>query len=347
MPELRKDPISERWVVIATERGKRPTDFKRSSVTEEFAEENVARCPFCEGNEAVTPSEITSWRRPETAPNTPGWSVRVMPNKFPALSVEGEVNRTGMGIFDMMSGIGAHEVIVEAPKHNINIPEMDDEHVEKILWAYKQRIVDLEKDNRFRYVLVFKNYGKAAGASLSHPHSQLIATPITPRYVKLELTNSRAYFLEKERCIFCDVIRQELAMGERIVYENEYFVAIAPFASRFPFEVWIFPRRHEFGFQIMPDEERGLLARCLKDILRRLKACLNDPPYNYVLHTAPNAMPRPGKPDYWGTIQYDYHWHIEIIPRLTKMAGFEWGSGLYINPTSPEQAAKFLREVEI
>lgn len=346
MPELRKDPISERWVVISSERGKRPSDFKMPSVAEESigSEKN---CPFCGGNEAKTPPEINAWRTGGSKPDTPGWDVRMIQNKFPALTTKGDVNRTGMGIFDMMSGIGAHEVIVETPQHNLTIPDMEDDQVVKILWAYKQRIVDLEKDKRFRYVLVFKNYGKTAGASLAHPHSQLISTPITPRYVKMELSNARAYFLEKERCIFCDIIRQELGSGERMVFENEYFVAFTPFASRFPFEIWILPRRHEYGFQILPDEERLLLAQCLKDILARLKACLNDPPFNYVLHTAPNPVPRPGKPDYWGTIKYDFHWHIEIIPRLTKMAGFEWGSGLYINPTAPEQAAKFLRDVKI
>jgi UDPglucose--hexose-1-phosphate uridylyltransferase len=344
MPELRKDPISDRWVVISTERGRRPSDFGTVSVESPGESKN---CPFCDGNEAKTPAEITAWRKAGTAPNATGWDVRVIPNKFPALICEGDVDRKGFGIYDMMRGIGAHEVIVETPKHNLNIPDMDDAHVEKILWAYKQRILDLERDTRFRYVLVFKNYGTAAGASLAHPHSQLIATPITPRYVKMELANSRKYFLEKERCIFCDIIQQEIDERKRIVYESELFVAFTPFASRFPFEVWLLPRRHEFGFQVLPDEERVLLARCLKDILKRIKETLKDPPYNYVLHTAPNPVPRAGRPDYWGTIQYDFHWHIEIIPRLTKQAGFEWGSGLYINPTSPEEAAKYLREVSI
>ncbi|OGC11141.1 galactose-1-phosphate uridylyltransferase [candidate division WOR-1 bacterium RIFOXYA12_FULL_52_29] len=345
MPELRKDPISDRWVVVSTERGRRPSDFGSSPTVEGAGESKF--CPFDEGNEGKTPKEIIAWRKPNTAPDTPGWDVRVTPNKFPALVIEGEVNRTGMGIFDMMSGIGAHEVIIETPNHNLNIADMEESHIDKILWAYKQRIVDLEKDKRFRYILVFKNYGTAAGASLAHPHSQLIATPITPRYVKLELASARSYFLEKERCIFCDMIRQELGTGERMVYENEYFVAFTPFASRFPFELWLLPRRHEAGFQELPDEERMQLARCLKDIMMRLKKTLNDPPYNYVIHTAPNSVPRPGKPDYWGTINYDFHWHIEIIPRLTKQAGFEWGSGLYINPTAPEEAAKYLREVKI
>ncbi len=343
MPEIRKDPISDRWVVISTERGRRPSDFGSTAVTS--TKEDTSKCPLCEGNEDKTPPEIVAWRRSDTLPNKPGWQVRVIPNKFPALVIEGDVNRSGIGIFDMMSGIGAHEVIVETPNHNETLADMEESHIEKLLWAYKQRITDLEKDQRFRYILVFKNYGSAAGASLNHPHSQLIATPITPRYIKLELTNSRAYFHEKERCLFCDMIRQELGSGERMVYENEYFVGFAPFGSRFPFETWIFPRRHQAGFQFISDEERMQLARCLKDVLTRLKKTLNDPPYNHVLHTAPNSVPRPGKPDYWGTISYDFHWHFEIIPRLTKQAGFEWGSGLYINPTSPEEAAKYLREI--
>ncbi|OGC06678.1 galactose-1-phosphate uridylyltransferase [candidate division WOR-1 bacterium RIFOXYD2_FULL_36_8] len=343
MPELRKDPISDRWVIISTERGRRPSDFGGASAQEE--KDDASKCPLCEGNEDKTPPEIISSRKSGTPPNTPGWSVRVVANKFPALVIEGDVNRSGIGIFDMMSGIGAHEVIVETPKHDLTIADMKEEQIDKVLWAYKQRITDLSKDQRFRYILVFKNYGKAAGASLSHPHSQLIATPITPRYIKLELTGARQYFQGKERCLFCDLVRQELGSGERLVYENEYFVAFEPFASRFPFETWILPRRHYAKYQEISDEERLQLASCMKDIMMRLKKTLNDPPYNYVVHTAPNPVIRPGKPDYWGTIDYDFHWHIEIIPRLTKTAGFEWGSGLYINPTSPEEAAKYLREI--
>jgi UDPglucose--hexose-1-phosphate uridylyltransferase len=347
MPELRKDPISDRWVVIATERGRRPSDFGGGEATKMVTEEHVATCPFCQGNEKKTPPEIVAYRQFGTAPDSPGWDVRVTANKFPALVAEGEIKRSGTGLFDMISGIGAHEVIVETPKHNLTLAEMDLAQLDKVLWAYKQRIVDLEKDRRFRYILVFKNYGAAAGTSLDHPHSQLIATPITPRYVKLELTNAREYFQDKERCIFCDLMRQELDARGRLVYENEYFVAFCPFASRFPFEIWILPRSHQFSFQEIPDDQRMQLAGCLKDVLKRLKMLLNDPPFNYVLHTAPNPAPRPGRPGYWGTIQYDFHWHIEIIPRLTKMAGFEWGSGLYINPSPPEEAAKYLREVKI
>lgn len=341
MPEFRKCPISERWIILATERGKRPTDFKGRQ--KEVSD--PSKCPLCMGHEKETPPEVLAWRPADTAPNTPGWEVRVIPNKFPALISEGEVNRSGAGLYDMMSGVGAHEVFVETPNHDLFLADMEPSHIEKILWAYKQRITALEADSRFRYVLVFKNYGKEAGTSLAHPHSQLIATPITPRYVKLELQNSRQYFHDKERCIFCDLIKQELSIGDRLVYENEFFVVFAPFASRFPFELWILPRRHHAHFKEAANEEHKQLAVCLKDVLTRLKNTLNDPPFNYVLHTAPSPAPRPGKPQYWGTLKYDFHWHIEIIPRLTSQAGFEWGSGLYINPMPPEQAAKYLREV--
>ncbi len=347
MPELRKDPISARWVVVSTERGQRPSDFKGVSVPA-LTETYSPKCPFCQGNEKTTPPEIMAWRKDKkTKPDTPGWEVRVCDNKFPALTKSGEVNRTGVGIFDMMTGIGAHEVMVENPIHNLTLSDMSVENIEHLLWAYRERLVELSKDSRFRYILIFKNYGAAGGASLEHSHSQLIATPITPRYVKMELSAAREYFLKKERCIFCDLMRQELSSGERLVYENEFFVAFTPFASRFPFEIWILPRRHHFSFNDLPEAEKKQLAVCLKDILMRLKLVLKDPAYNYVLHTAPNALPRPGKPDYWGTLPFDFHWHIEIIPRLTKQAGFEWGSGLYINPTPPEEAAKHLRNANI
>ena len=261
--------------------------------------------------------------------------------------MEGEIHRSGFGLFDVITGIGAHEVIVEHPDHTIGLADMSVSHIEKILWAYKHRLEDLQRDPRFRYILIFKNHGEVAGASLSHPHSQLIATPITPRYVKLELATCRDFFQQKERCIFCDLVRQELSAGERVIEDNEFFVALAPFASRFPYETWILPRTHSARFKNMPEAERAELARMLKDTMYRMKEALRDPPYNYVLHTAPNLVPRAGKSDYWGTIEWDYHWHIEITPRLTRIAGFEAGTGLYINPTSPEEATKHLREVRL
>lgn len=341
MSELRKDPILDHWVIIAAERGYRPSDFK-AEVPMAYT---GAGCPFCEGNEDKTPPEVFALRAPGTAPNQPGWEVRVVPNRYPALTIEGDLNRRGLGMFDMMNGVGAHEVIIETPFHDRHLADLPVEQVVKVLIAYKARIEDLRRDLRFRYILVFRNHGWIAGASLSHPHSQLIALAITPRLVKEELTAAREHFARKERCIFCDLLNQERALGERVVFETKHFIVLSPFASRFPFEVSIFPLEHSHDFTLMGSEIMEDFARTLKETLLRLKQALADPAYNFLLHTAPNPVPRPGRPEYWGTLAYDYHWHLEIMPRLTRVAGFEWGTGFYINPVAPEEATRFLREV--
>ena len=341
MSQLRKDPVLDRWVIIAAERGRRPSDFKAEPI-----EVGSAGCPLCEGSEGKTPKEIWAIRQPGTEPNTPGWQVRVVPNKFPALQIEGELDRRGEGLYDTMSGIGAHEVIIETPDHHLDLPDADVDHVALVLRAYRERTLDLRRDTRFRYALVFRNHGRVAGASLSHPHSQLIALPITPSLVRSKLESAREYYRRKERCIFCDLIWQERESGERVVMENERFVVLCPFAARFPFELAIFPKWHCHDLCLMGDAELREFAAVLHDMLGRLRTVLEDPPYNYVLVNAPNALPRPGRPDYWGTLALDYHWHLEIYPRLTRMAGFEWGTGFYINPVAPEDAAQCLREPE-
>jgi len=338
MSQLRKDPVVDRWVIIAAERGHRPSDFKA-----EPARRDEASCPLCAGCESRTPPEIWALRADGSAPNGPGWEVRVVPNKFPALAIEGALERRGVGMYDMMNGIGAHEVIIETPDHYQDIPDSDEPHVAKVLTAYRERILDLRRDTRFRYVLVFRNRGEVAGASLSHPHSQLIALTITPSLVKQKLESGRRYYREKERCIFCDIIGQELDTQERVVFESPDFVVVSPFAARFPFELAIYPKRHSHDFCLMSQQEIGSLARTLKQVLGRLREALGNPPYNYVLHTSPNSLPRAGRPDYWGTLALDFHWHLEIYPRLTRMAGFEWGTGFYINPVAPEEAASMLK----
>jgi UDPglucose--hexose-1-phosphate uridylyltransferase len=340
MPELRKDPVIGMWVIISTERAKRPLDFKG------FTEERQpGPCPFCEGHEAETPPEIFAVRREGTAPNTPGWDVRVVPNKYPALRIEGDLNREGVGMCDMMNGVGAHEVIIETPDHKKDLVDLAEDHIAKVIQVYRQRIMDLSGDDRFKYVLIFKNQGRAAGASLQHAHSQLIATPITPKRVKEELMGAMEHYNYKRRCIFCDYIKQETSVfGERLVAETGHFVTLSPFAARFPFEMWILPKRHAPDFTYIRDDEMVDLARMLKLILGKLRAALNDPPFNYILHMAPFRRPRVG---YWATIEEDYHWHIELMPRLTRIAGFEWGSGFYINPTPPEVAAQILRDTEV
>jgi len=292
-------------------------------------------CAFCEGNEHTTPPEILAFSTDHREPNTPGWTLRVVPNKFPALNVEGDLNRVGEGMFDKMNGVGAHEVFIESPDHNITLSTMSLKSVEDVLWAYHQRMSDLKRDPRFKYILIFKNEGEDAGASLEHTHSQLIALPIVPHLVEEEISQSKQYYGYKERCLFCDIIRQESADRRRVISENEGFIAIAPFAARSPFETLILPKRHESAFS--PDSNFSLLAEILQRTLRQIDKVLDLPPYNMMIHTSP----------FRDEINDYYHWHIEIIPKLTKIAGFEWGSGFYINPTPPEQAARFMREAEI
>jgi UDPglucose--hexose-1-phosphate uridylyltransferase len=330
MPELRKDPVSGRWVIISIERGKRPSDFGMR-----VSPKKGGFCAFCEGNEHTTPPEILAFRSDSEKPDSPGWSLRVVSNKFPALNVEGQLNRVGEGIFDKMNGVGAHEVIIECPDHNLTLSTMPLKSVEDTLWAFHQRITDLKKDSRIRYVLVFKNEGDEAGASLEHSHSQLIALPIVPHLVEEEIFQAKQYYNYKERCIFCDIIHQETADKRRVISENDDFISIAPFAPRSPFETMILPKRHESSY--LPNGNFSLLAQILQLTLKQIDNVLDMPPYNIMIHTSP----------FKNEENEYYHWHIEIIPKLTKIAGFEWGSGFYMNPTPPEEASKFLREAEL
>jgi UDPglucose--hexose-1-phosphate uridylyltransferase len=341
MSELRFDAIRRRWAIIATERRFRPHEFK---LPEPDAPGDVGACPFEYGNEPSTPPEIFAIAPGGRRPNSAGWQVRVVANKYPALRVEGELNREGVGIFDRVSGVGAHEVIIETPRHDQPMADMSPEEIGFVLRAWRERLLDLRRDIRIRYALVFKNHGRDAGASLYHPHSQLIATPIIPTVVVEELNVARQHWAHKERCIFCDMLRQERSIGERIAVETDRFVLLEPFASSFPFETWILPKAHAHDFAYCTDQVLSDLAHLFKDFLGRIRALLSDPPYNLILHTAPSPHPRPGQPQFWSTIEYDYHWHIEFVPRITRIAGFEWGSGYAINPTPPEEAARFLRE---
>src|SRR3990172_1674494 len=333
MSEFRKDPVLGRWVIISTERGRRPSDY--GIVKEE--RKGPASCPFCPGHEEMTPPEILAFREPNTLPNTPGWSVRVVANKFPALTIHGDVNREAYGIYDKMNGIGAHEVIVETPNHDENQPNFSLKRMNDVLWACRERINDLKKDPRFHYILIFKNHGQAAGASLEHTHSQLIALPIIPKRVVEELDGSLEYYNYKERCIFCDIIRQEIMQGTRIISENQDFIAVTPYAPKAPFEIWILPKKHESAFENSQKHQYENLAKLFSNTLKRMDKVLNSPPYNFILHTSHVKN---------GDSQH-YHWHFEIMPTLTKVAGFEWGSGFYINPTPPEEAAKFLKEAKV
>jgi UDPglucose--hexose-1-phosphate uridylyltransferase len=251
--------------------------------------------------------------------------------------VEGGLNREGLGLYDKMNGVGAHEVIVESPAHDRSLADLDEKQVEDVFWAFRDRMVDLRRDTRFRYIMIFKNHGSAAGASLDHPHSQLIALPIVPRNVKDELDGCRQHWGYKERCIYCDIVRQELTSVERVIYENADFVVLAPFAPRSPFETWILPKLHDPHFEDCRKQEYAHLANAVRVTLRKLQVALGDPPYNFILHTAPFIdEPTPY-----------FHWHLEVTPALTKVAGFEWGSGFYINPMPPETAAQYLRDTAV
>jgi len=328
MPELRKDPVVERWVIIATERARRPMDFAPEAVASLGRE----GCPFCPGREDRTPPEVFRSGGSEDGP----WTVRVVPNKFPALHLDGEVQSAGEGIYDRIDGIGAHEVVIETPDHFAGLGTLPVAHVGEVLVAYRERLLALRKDPRLEYVLIFKNHGVAAGASLEHPHSQLIATPILPELVAEELEGAVRYFRMKERCVWCDIVRQERRDGARLVLEEEGFVAVAPYASRFPYELCILPTTHRASFESLQADEVDALARLLREVIGRLARLFGDPPYNFALHTAPL---RETDPEH-------FHWHLELMPKLTRLAGFELGTGFFINPTPPEDAARFLRQAE-
>jgi UDPglucose--hexose-1-phosphate uridylyltransferase len=329
LPELRKDPITGRWVIIATDRAKKPSDFNRQQVHIS----GLRFCPFCPGNELRTPPEILAYRTRGGA-NEPGWTLRVISSKFPVLRVEGDINSKADGIYDKMNGIGAHEVIIETPEHMETLATLPEKRIEDLFWAYRDRAMDLRRDTRLKYVLFFKNHGEPAGQPLEHTHSQLIALPVVPKQVQEEIDGAKRHHDHKARCVYCDIVSYELDNESRLVLETDHFVAISPYAARFPFETWIVPKLHNSHAETMSHAEIEDLARVLRSMLRRIDTTLEQPPYNLVVHSAP-LQESPSA---------HYHWHIEIIPKLTHVAGFEWGSGFYINPTPPEESAKFLRD---
>ena len=329
MPELRKDPVIGRWIIISKERRKRPTDFP----IEKFVG-GGGFCPLCPGNESFTPKEVLTIYKSTDGHHGAEWEVRVVPNKYPALVIEGDLSKEGIGLYDQMNGIGAHEVIIETPNHDENFADLSVEKMAKVFRAYKERILDLENDPRFKYVKVFKNHGQAAGASLEHSHSQLIALPILPRMIVSELDGAKSHYQYKERCVFCDIIRQEIQTKDRVVCQNDSFITITPFAPRTPFEMWILPKKHSSKYASMDEAAIHALAELFRESLQRLCKCIENVPYNFVLHTEPLHSK---------DLEY-YHWHFEIVPKLTSIAGFEWGTGFYINPLPPEEAAAHLRD---
>ncbi|HAT72494.1 MAG TPA: galactose-1-phosphate uridylyltransferase [Elusimicrobia bacterium] len=323
MPEIRKDPVFGRWVIIASERGLRPNEFRLGS----GPEAGGYACPFCAGNERLTPPEIYSLPGEKG-----GWRLRVVRNKYPALEDSGSAENRRSGIYDSMDGMGFHEVVIEAPGHGDLLEAMPPEAVADVIRTFVLRVGEIKKDPRIKYVMIFKNHGRNAGASLLHPHSQIIAMPMAPLRVMQEIDGAADYHRERGTCVFCDIVKEETDFKRRVVAENADFLAVTPYASRFSFETWILPKKHASHFEEMPGELAGTLAGVIKTALNKLSASLPDLSYNLIVHTMPVQEPSAGH----------YHWHIEIMPKLSHVAGFEWGTGFYINTVSPEDAADML-----
>ena len=331
--ELRRDPITGRSVLIDVgSQPPHPSDFLIEPVS--VADANVPPCAFCEGREAEAGQELLAWREGSHA-NTPGWSVRVVANLRPMLRIEGGLERRLDGVFETRDGLGAHEVIIETPVHDQRLQDLPVDRLWRVLWAWRTRVQDLKQDARFATAVVFKNHGRAAGARMDHAHSQIVAYPIVPTTLDEKVRGAAAHFGQTGHCIFCDVTAQELRDGRRTVSDTLPIIAIAPFASRVPFETWLMPRDHAPRFEEASDATLGAMAMVLKDVMARVDWALGRPAYNLVLHTAPFS----------GDADVAFHWHLEVIPRVTRWSGLEWGTGISRNPVSPEEAAKVLRAV--
>jgi UDPglucose--hexose-1-phosphate uridylyltransferase len=333
-PEFRRDPLHNAWVVFAPERQRRPQDFSPAVL------KGGTLDPFAEGNERLTPPEVFALREPKTKPNEPGWRVRVVPNRYPAMRIEGQLVATPDALYDRLTGIGAHEVIIETPDAALALEDLSVAAITEVLATYRERIIDLDKDPRFQHVYVFKNVGPSAGASLLHAHSQLVALPLVPPHIEGKLDRAREHYLRKQRSLFSDILHTEQKDGSRLVAENDGYVLFCPFASRFPFELAIFPKQHHPDYTSCTPIQLHDLAEVLRFALERMNAVLEKPGYNLLLHTAPLVRPGPNR---YASARYDYSWHVEIVPRFNSLAGFEIGLGSYINTVYPEEAARFLR----
>ena len=327
MSLLRRDPTNGRWVVF----GDPPPPARIAGEP----------CPFCEGHESSTPPEIIAWGRPDRRRDGPGWQVRVVPNARPLLRIEAPLERHADGIYDTTSGTGAHEIVIETPQHHRSLTSLSRAQVKLVLQAWAERILDLKRDPRFRSIFVFKNQGVRAGAWMpDHAHSQVMGLPVTPKVLKEILEGARRHYQLKERCVFCDVLREELEREQRVILVTEHLVALAPYASRDPYEYWILPREHAADYESSAPEVLEDLADLLIRSLARLEDILPEPAYNLFLYSSPNRGGRKGR---WATLEQDFHWHIQVMPRIAQVAGFEVGSGLYANAVLPEDAARMLR----
>lgn len=341
--EMRWDVISRSWVIIAPERGKRPGGFIQETQNASPVSKGEV-CPFCAGQENFTPPPIQTIYKNS---NDKQWFIRVVPNKYPVLRVEGKLERIAKGPFDMVSGIGAHEIVIESPSCEKQFSEFSAREVFYVLKAYHGRLNDLRGDERFRQIVIFKNHGRAAGATMYHSHSQIIALPERSQRLQSMLATAKAHYASKERCIFCDIIGFEKEARKRVIYEDEYFVAFVPYAARSPFQIKIFPRKHQHDFGFADDADLNGLSLVLHLVFQKLNLALDFPAYNLTVDTAPPARNEHGRSGYWDSLEKDFHWCFNIIPRVTHFAGFELSTGMNINPVAPEEAAKHLRSVKI
>jgi len=331
MSELRQDPTTREWVIIAPERARRPQQTKEKKEPDLLPDWD-ATCPFCMGNEAQTPDPTCMI---PLSDEDSSWAVRVVPNRFAALTQEATIDGAGDGQFSRkMAGFGVHEVIIESPLHNVPMALMPYEQVEKVLAAYRQRYNALKGDHKLKFITIFKNHGADSGTSLAHPHSQLVATPIITPYYHRRFDKAHDYFADFGRCLYCDMLDNELKKDERIIIEDREFVVFEPFASRAPYETWIIPKTHRASFGLLAEKHVSELATILKDTLLCIYQKLDNPSFNLMIDTSTT---------------YDeedpyYHWHIRIVPRLSMVAGFEIGSGIYISSALPEESAEVLRE---
>jgi len=323
--ELRRDPITQNWVI---------------QEVEEVAWPGFGACPLCPGQEVLSPQTIY-----EHTNSSGNWQVRVTPHLRPLYRIEGDALRRAEGIYDKMRSLGAHEIVVENPDHNLTLSQLSDENVARVLRAYVSRIVDLKKDRRFRYVTIFRNQGALAGQDLEHPHSQITATAFIPRRVIYELRSCLRYYELKERCLLCDIVKQELTQQVRTVEWDDLFVAFCPFASRVPYEVWVLPANHHCSFEddLASWDRQAHFARFLKSVLRRVEAVT--PAYHLVLHPSPNIHAKFDRTGHWRTLAEDSHWHFEILPVSQAKSKSYSVKEVFYNSLPPERAAEELRQV--
>ena len=328
MSEWRADPITGHWVIVATDAPVRRRDFD----LDEHPPDAEGPCPLCEGHEQAAGREILAIR-PGTPPDGPGWDLRVVPNRVPVLRVEAGSDGGRDGLFEHQPGLGAHEVVVESPRHDASWFAMTAEELTRVLLAWRGRLGDLKRDSRMQAGIAFKNHGAKAGARLAHPHSQIVAMPRVPPRLEDEVRGAERHLAATGRCVFCDLVAQELSAGARVVAATPLCVAVAPYASRSPFEVCLVPRHHGARFEEASAEVVTGVAAVLHEVLAQMDAQLGRPAFNAVLHSAPFGKP----------LDASYHWHLELVPRVLRATGFDIGTGIAINPVSAEKAARVLR----